>query len=92
MSTLAMMDAGAILNGSSPTNGVSDDAVDVTSRIAQALSRMRGVAYLAEQDSVLIALNDALQDCSTDNWDGYGARAISRASVEHAIVFLAKEL
>ena len=69
--------------------GISEDAFTLVGRISgisnDFLSSIRLGQPMAE---VLQSLNNVFKECSTDNWDGYGAKAIDRISFVQALRFI----
>ena len=76
MSTIALQGRGIL--GRFTTQGVSEEASVLQGRIAMVLNRMLQSETLGEPISeALNALREVFEECSEDNWDGYGASAIS---------------
>lgn len=66
--------------------GVSEDAEKLraeSDEVKQSFART--ISFGERLSQILEALLEARQEYSKDNWDGYGARAISEASFENAL-------
>jgi len=48
---------------------------------------LKNAPITLDNQSMMHALSEALEECSVDNWDGYGAKAISRDSYRNAQLF-----
>lgn len=69
--------------------GVSKEASVLQDRISSILDETTHSIVLGEAlTEIFQTLSDILKECSTDNWDGYGARAIDMASYTEALRFL----
>jgi hypothetical protein len=69
--------------------GMSEDASTLQVRISGILDDSKYSIVLGGTiTEVFQTLHDVLKECSTDNWDGYGARAIDMASYSEALRFL----
>lgn len=68
--------------------GVSHDAEVLKESIDITRSKMQSLAN--DDYDVRNELIGALKNCSTDNWDGYGAKALCLASYEEAFRFYLK--
>ena len=71
--------------------GVSEDATRLRERISDLFTDLvQSVTLGASYREASSALEEAYQEHSAENWDGYGAKAISPASYTLASRFLAK--
>jgi len=69
--------------------GVSEDASRLRERISDLLTDLvQSVTLGASYREVSSALEEAYEEHSSENWDGYGAKAISPASYNLAFRFL----
>lgn len=66
--------------------GVSETAVNLQKTVEEMLSNCSNSVTLDEQ-AIIQSLNEVLDECSFDNWDGYGAKAIDIDSYREAIRF-----
>lgn len=66
--------------------GVSETAVILQKAFEEMLGDCSRSATLDDQ-SMMHSLSEALEECSVDNWDGYGAKAISPDSYRNAQLF-----
>jgi hypothetical protein len=65
--------------------GVSQEAATVKSRMKEMIAdRLMSLTLGGLYLEALAALEDAAEESSTDNWDGYGAKAISRMTYANA--------
>lgn len=75
MSTIAFRGPSLLSRYISP--GVSEEARVLQDRIAKVLNRMFQSVTLGEPiGEALEALEQVFEECSEDNWDGYGASAV----------------
>jgi len=71
-----------------PNHGVSDEANELEKTENNIQQEIFNSFSMGERDyRVKLALIDAFIECSSDNWDGYGAKAISFDSYLAAWIF-----
>ena len=66
--------------------GVSETAAILKKTVEEILGDCSRSVTLDDQ-SMMHALREAIEECSADNWDGYGAKAISLDSYRNARLF-----
>lgn len=66
--------------------GVSETAVTLQKTVEEILGDCSRSVTLDDQ-SMMHALLEVLEECSVDNWDGYGAKSISLDSYRNAQLF-----
>jgi len=67
--------------------GVSETAAILQKAVEEMLGDCSRSVTLDDQ-SIMNALSEVLEECSVDNWDGYGAKAISIESYRNAQLFV----
>lgn len=76
MSTISLQSQGVL--GRYTSRGISEEALALQNRFAKVLNRMLQSETLGEPIAeALNALREVFEECSEDNWDGYGASAVS---------------
>lgn len=69
-----------------PNRGVSEDAVELQVKIIR-LSNDEPQSMLLDKQDLLQELYEVFLECSEENWDGYGAKAIDPIFYSEAIRF-----
>ena len=76
-------------NRKSVSHAVSDDAIEVQDKLREVMLRIRSSFSLGKSLSDAIdALLEISQECNSDNWDGYGAKALTEDIFAEARCFI----
>lgn len=72
-----------------PASGVSDEAVQLRDHAAEiSASIERSQALFGNQMRLLSELHQLADECTVDDWDGYGAEAVNAAALARAEAFV----
>ncbi len=66
--------------------GVSEDASTLKNRFVGKIEDYS--IFFGWSKEIIQTINEVIMDCSSDNWDGYGAQAIDFASYEETLRFI----
>ncbi|MDA2925100.1 hypothetical protein MYX65_10720 [Acidobacteria bacterium AH-259-L09] len=71
------------------SGGVSEEADNIRQRLKKVLrDRLESITLGETYFEAFEALQDAFEECSSENWDGYGAAEIDLIAYAHALEFL----
>src|SRR5437867_9085858 len=77
------------LLGTSTDYGVSPDASAIRRQLLGILSGFYESFYFHDiHKRAHLSLQDAVQEASTDNWDGYGGKRVTQGTFRNAVSFL----
>ncbi len=86
MSTLAIHHDPFVLRDDA---GLSEDARQLKDRLESISNDMRKTVSFGEPlRNVYLAIQEILEEGSTDNWDSYGAKAVTQQTYDQALRFL----
>lgn len=85
MSDVALDPAYRSFVARAPNRGVSDDAKTLGDSVNKVLEHLFArPAFVEPKRQASEALDDACEECAEDNWDGYGAVAVSPRTRDYA--------